>query len=407
MYCILPVLAQNCEIDFPGTASRTFSGSCGGSTVSNLELGKNINMGDGDIFTFNVPTVNITGNLHVDADGDGKIIIPAGVTVNLSGNFQLHSKNGQCTSANPCVFEIVVNGYANFTDDVDNDIFTLIWSGTGTVVVGDKFKNSSNACMDCGVGGCPTIQINPSDCTDDGSGCSNGDFCATIQNPCLSDVTDPVITGCPSNRTINMTGPGCTQPVSWVAPTASDNCAVTSFTASHISGTAFPKGITVVTYTATDAAGNIATCSFNVDVVDNLAPVITGCPANITVNANASCQAVVSWTAPAFTDNCAGGTLTSTKAPGSTFSKGITTVIYTATDAAGNTATCSFNVDVVDNAAPVITGCPANITVNANASCQAVVSWTAPAFTDNCAGGTLTTTKAPGSTFSKGITTVI
>ncbi len=216
----------------------------------------------------------------------------------------------------------------------------------------------------------------------------------------------PVITGCPANITVNANA-SCQAVVSWTAPAFTDNCAGGTLTTTKAPGSTFSKGITTVIYTATDAVGNTATCSFNVNVVDNAAPVITGCPANITVNANASCQAVVSWTAPAFTDNCTGGTLTPTKAPGSTFLIGTTTVIYTATDVAGNTATCSFNVNVVDNVAPVITGCPANITVNANASCQAVVSWTAPTLTDNCAGGTLTTTKAPGSTFSKGITTVI
>ena len=63
-------------------------------------------------------------------------------------------------------------------------------------------------------------------------------------------------------------------------------------------------GTTVVTYTATDAAGNTSTCSFNVTVEDNTNPVIAGCPSNITVNANASCQATVNWTVPTVSDNC-------------------------------------------------------------------------------------------------------
>src|SRR5690606_118413 len=103
-------------------------------------------------------------------------------------------------------------------------------------------------------------------------------------------------------RTVNVAASGCnSQPVSWVPPSANDNCVLSSFTSSRAPGAAFPKGTTTVTYTATDAAGNIATCSFDVNVVDNTAPVISGCPADITVNANASCQAVVNWTAPTFT----------------------------------------------------------------------------------------------------------
>src|SRR3989337_1196122 len=85
---ILPVIGQNCDVDFPGTAIRYFSTSCGGSSSSNLELGKNIVMGDGDSFTFDVPTINISGNLKINAQGSGKIIIPGGVTVNVDGNVQ-------------------------------------------------------------------------------------------------------------------------------------------------------------------------------------------------------------------------------------------------------------------------------------------------------------------------------
>ena len=98
----------------------------------------------------------------------------------------------------------------------------------------------------------------------------------------------------------------------------------------------------------------------------------------------------VNWTAPTVSDNCGGTlTLTTTKNPGTIFNLGTTLVTYTATDAAGNTSTCSFNVIVQDNTNPVIAGCPSNITVSANASCQATVNWTAPTVSDNC-GGTLT-----------------
>ena len=94
--------------------------------------------------------------------------------------------------------------------------------------------------------------------------------------------------------------------------------------------------------------------------------------------------------------------LTTTKNPGTVFNLGTTVVTYTATDAAGNTSTCSFNVLVHDNTNPTITGCPSNITVTANASCQAVVNWTAPTVSDNCNGTILSSTKNPGAAFDLG-----
>jgi gliding motility-associated-like protein len=401
----LSALCQNCEVDFPGTAIRYFSSTCVGASPPNLTLGKNSYVGNGDIFTFNLPVVNITGNLEINAQGNGKIIIPTGVTVNVGGNFQINSKNSGCTLNNPCTFEIVVNGTLNIDQNFQNNIVKIIWSGSGDVVANDNFENSSNGCMSCGSGGCPTFDVNTSDCLDNGSSCAARDFCTTI-NVCSSDTTKPVIAGCPSNQTVNSMGSGCVGTATWIAPTASDNCTLSSITSNYGPGYAFPYGTTTVTYTAADAAGNVASCSFNVTVADNIPPVINGCPTTITVIANASCQAVVNWTAPTLTDNCPGATLISNKTSGSVFSKGTTAVIYTATDAAGNTTTCSFVVTVVDNVVPVITGCPSNITVNANATCKAAVTWTAPTATDNCDDVSLTSSHDPGDTFPIGETPV-
>ena len=48
---------------------------------------------------------------------------------------------------------------------------------------------------------------------------------------------------------------------------------------------------------------------------------------------------------------------------GDTFPVGTTTVTYTVTDLAGNTATSSFTVTVTDDEAPVISNVPADFTV--------------------------------------------
>ena len=60
-------------------------------------------------------------------------------------------------------------------------------------------------------------------------------------------------------------------------------------------------------------------------------------------------------------DNCAGSSqaLTSGLAPNAAFPVGSTRVNYTATDAVGRTASCSFDVNVVDQQPPLLT-CPTN-----------------------------------------------
>ncbi len=233
----------------------------------------------------------------------------------------------------------------------------------------------------------------------------------------FTDQSAPVISGCPADILItsNAANPAsCTQIATWIAPTAADNCGVSSFTSTHNSGEAFPLGLTTVTYTATDDAGNISTCSFTVTVVDNTAPVIAGCPSNIILTSTggntATCTQIATWAAPTAADNCGVSSFTSTHNSGDAFAVGTTTVTYTATDAAGNSTTCSFTVTVVDDTAPVITGCPSNIvltsTAGNTATCTQIATWTAPTADDNCAVISLTSTHNSGDAFAVGTTTV-
>lgn len=221
----------------------------------------------------------------------------------------------------------------------------------------------------------------------------------------VKDETPPVITGCPSDITLTANAL-CKATGTWNTPTGTDNCGAVSMTTTHASGTLFSLGTTPVTYTATDGSGNKSTCTFNVIVKDQTPPVITGCPPNLTVAANATCKATVTWTQPSATDNCNNVSMTSTHAPGSVFSLGTTAVTYTATDLAGNKSTCSFNVVVEDQTPPIITGCPSDITLTANSVCKATGTWTVPGATDNCTTVTLSSSHTPGALFSLGTTTV-
>ncbi len=199
---------------------------------------------------------------------------------------------------------------------------------------------------------------------------NGGSLCCDVPD---LEIFDPVITNCPSNIVANL-GASCSMPVTWTPPTATDNCGAVSLTSTHSPGSSFSKGVTLVTYTATDDYGNESTCTFTVTVNDVTNPVISGCPANINVDANGSCQAVANWIPPTVSDNCAMLSFNSDHSPGETFDLGTTPVTYTATDQDGNVSTCTFNVIVSDNTDPVFTGCPTDITISAEGSCEAVVT---------------------------------
>ncbi len=83
-------------------------------------------------------------------------------------------------------------------------------------------------------------------------------------DPCSPDVEPPLI-DCPAAIALTTTGPAVV--ATWPLPTVSDNCSSAPIlTSNFVPGEAFPPGSTTVTYTVRDAAGNAATCSFDVTV---------------------------------------------------------------------------------------------------------------------------------------------
>ncbi|HMU46300.1 MAG TPA: HYR domain-containing protein [Chitinophagaceae bacterium] len=98
----------------------------------------------------------------------------------------------------------------------------------------------------------------------------------------VNDVQAPTIT-CPGNITVTTPVGSCTATVNYTV-TSSDNCpGVTQALQSGLaSGSAFPLGVNTVTWRATDAAGNVSTCTFTVTVLDGQLPVISVQPANRT-----------------------------------------------------------------------------------------------------------------------------
>ena len=135
----------------------------------------------------------------------------------------------------------------------------------------------------------------------------------------------------------------------------SDNVGVTSVTQSPAAGSALSVGTTSVTLTAHDAAGNTASTSFNVTVQDGTPPTISAPPGGFTpltlLAGSGGTASLPDYTSQAVTsDNVGVTSVTQAPAPGSAQSVGAPQVTLTAHDAAGNTASTSFNVTVTSGA---------------------------------------------------------
>jgi hypothetical protein len=145
--------------------------------------------------------------------------------------------------------------------------------------------------------------------------------------------------------------------VAVAAPAVSDNCSDVKVSSTRSDNAAsdapYPVGVTTITWTATDAAGNFASAAQKITVLDVEAPVFGGSARSavsvegaITINATSPRGAVFTYDAAA-TDNVAVTSLLCEPASGSMFAVGSTTVSCTASDAAGNSASKSFSVSVI------------------------------------------------------------
>ena len=210
--------------------------------------------------------------------------------------------------------------------------------------------------------------------------------CTSTSSVTLTVHTPPVIT-CPSNITVTLPLNVCDTIINYSVSATGDG--PINYTYSQESGTLFHAGAYTVNVTATDGNGCSSSCSFLVTVIDAEAPTITGCNSSVTQNIDpGQCGAVVNFSTPNATDPCGGVSVIQTTglSSGSTFPVGVTINTFVATDVNGNTASCSFNVTIVDNEAPVFANCPGDQSVSNDAGqCGAVVNYAIPTATDNCA----------------------
>jgi hypothetical protein len=193
------------------------------------------------------------------------------------------------------------------------------------------------------------------------NGLPAGTNAVTIDNILLAfrigeDHIAPSLSG-PASLTVPAAA-NCSMPSIVSRFSATDNSAAPiTITQTPVAGAAVSLGVSFpVTINAKDVAGNSASpLTVMVTVIDQTAPALT-VPSNIVVNTDPGlCSAVVKYSVSA-TDGCSTPVISCSPATGAAFPKGVTTVICTATDDAGNRATKGFTVTVEDAEQPVIVG---------------------------------------------------
>jgi len=341
----------------------------------------NVNIGMSQIFIFDesILTQPITDNcdseltytfepMSVDCDDVGQTIVVTITATDDAGN------------TTTCPINVTVNEPGDFECNPMDITVDLDENGTVSITADDVVDAGSSMC-----GAMPTVTVEPSsfDCDDIGANIVTINIIlGTDTTVCMAMVTvqdlfTPSIT-CAPDVQIGDSADGdfsCTHtnnttnfdPIATI-----DNC--DDFVVTHdydsapstttLNGATFPLGVTVVTWTITDNAGNgqSSTCTFQVTVVDDVDPTCVDQPViPVTIDVNDQIVLDTSLLPNPYSDNCGIASYAFTPATLDCTDEGITDVTLTVTDNAGNssdcpvqfdvsvqdTLMCSFNVDVV------------------------------------------------------------
>ncbi|MFO0745516.1 MAG: HYR domain-containing protein [Myxococcota bacterium] len=173
---------------------------------------------------------------------------------------------------------------------------------------------------------------------------------------CDSDDVAPAI-ACPTTGPIECVAGGAAACIG--TPTATDACGTP--TIEGVAPEAFPLGTTTVPFSAVDLAGNRASCTTTVVVVDTLAPRVH-CADAVTVQAEAGLCGAKADVTPTVEDDCDGPGQIAVVGPpvDQLYPVGTSVATFLAVDRSGNQAACTTTVEVVE-AEPLVIDCASEL----------------------------------------------
>ncbi len=260
---------------------------------------------------------------------------------------------------------------------LDSNAGTITWS-LGEVPIGGPYTKTFKVKINDGGCKSDTVQ-NSVKINGDRTDSNSADNSNTVTTTVVPDTTKPVLIGVPSNVTV-----ACDKVPAAASVTATDNCdAKPTVTLSEVKTNGnCPGNYTLKrTWTATDSCGNSNSTSQTITVRDITKPVLSGVPADVTVECNAVPAVPTTVTA---TDNCDSNptiTFNQTTIAGACPNNYTLERTWTAKDSCNNAVLASQNITVRDTKPPVLSGVPVNATVQCNAVPAVPTTITA---TDNC-----------------------
>eukprot|EP00042_Codosiga_hollandica_P058962 m.896514 g.896514 ORF g.896514 m.896514 type:complete len:2070 (+) comp60012_c0_seq1:33-6242(+) len=301
-----------------------------------------------------------------------------------------------CSGSNRCIYNPTTNGYPAMPTTLTP---TATDTGSGLASVVCNPVSGFNFTLAGTTNGYTPVSCTATDNAGNTASCTN-------TRVYVYDTANPAVT-CPNPvSTAPVNGSGA--PVSW-SFTATDGSGIKTRSCNATNGGMFPVGTTWVRCTATDNADKQTSCTFTVGVTSAAPPTIS-CPSNMNIQPTAGVPSAI-----ATYSASAGGSLAITSnscnpATGSNFTLDTnTSIVCTAFNTGGSSASCNFFVAVSDSTSPTIT-CPVGDTTvspDAGQSYATVTYSPIPSGTDGSGIASVTCTKSSGSTFNVATTTVV
>jgi len=207
---------------------------------------------------------------------------------------------------------------------------------------------------------------------------THGNVATDTQLINVVDTTPPSIIP-PTNVVVEAMDP-FSNPADIGMPEVSDLVSIVIF--ANDSPESFPVGDTIITWTAIDVAGNTASATQTVSVVDTTSPEIIP-PDNIVVEATSEKQNIIELGVSIAEDHV--GVISITNDSPESFPVGDTIITWTAIDAAGNTASATQTVSVVDTTSPKLS-IPQAITVEATSQYGNLIDYGSATASDEVGG---------------------
>ncbi len=260
-------------------------------------------------------------------------------------------------------------------------------AGTGSITTANVVEGLTDNCpgstasvspsnFNCAMLGENSVLVTASDSS------KNQGFCTSVVT--VFDETPPTLTCKSFTTTISSTGFAVISAAN-VVSNASDNCGTPKITLSKSNFDCSDVGTNQVTVTATDAAGNQASCVASVTISDTLGATPTCQNVSLFLNQLGSATLYPSQAVSQISGGC--GTVSiSASTTSFSCSSGTTTssVQITATDSYGIQNSCTSQVTVSDPIYPVLTCQPLSLSLTSSASIPFVPLNAINQIVDNC-----------------------